>query len=357
MTKQIPMEVRNGVRAIFHSDSPIPTYGIGPALINGEYAQGEIPVAIASNETTLIPSIGRGLKVTRLAGGIETHVLKDEMTRAPLITAKSEKDADDIWSYLTRNKEEVERVVNATTGYGHFTSMDIHQEHMWLYVRLGMFCGDAAGHNMTTKAGDALISHLVDKFGDKIEYTASSSNYCTDKKPAEINKKKGRGKSVKAEILIPEAIVEARLHTTAEAIANLNGSKNWLGSGIAGSIGRNAHHANVVAAIYLATGQDIANVVEGSLGDTEAENRNGDLYFAVDMPAIIVGTVGGGTKQQYARRHLEAMGCFGPGDPSGSHAKKLAEIVAATTLAGELSLMAALTKQGEHMRAHNRFER
>ena len=359
MTKQISMEERNGVRALFHSDSPIPTYGIGPALINGEYAQGEIPIVVATNETAMIPSIARGLKVTKLAGGIETHVLKDEMTRAPLVVARTSADAEEIKAYLDTHYDRVAAAVNATTRYGHTESIETitdNEERRGLYIRLGMFCGDAAGHNMTTIGGNALINHLLERFGEKIELTDSSSNRCTDKKPALVNKQNGRGKWVKAETVIPQEIVERNLRTSAEEVEKHYLWKIIRGSELAGSLGRNAHHANLVNAVYNATGQDTANTVDSSYGDTIIEARGGDLYFAVDMPVIIVGTVGGGTKQHYAQRHLEMMGCFGPGEPSGSHARKLAEIVAATTLAGELSLIASLTK-GDHMKAHTQFER
>ena len=172
-----------------------------------------------------------------------------------------------------------------------------------------------------------------------------------DKKPAAINIVEGRGKSVVADILIPEEIVEKKLKTTADAIVEVNTAKNLIGSAASGAMAYNAHYANMVAAIFLATGQDAAHVVEGSLGITTAENRNGDLYFSVNLPDLPVATVGGGTSLEVAQEGLSILGVAG-----SNHAKEYAEIVASTVLAGELSLVGALAA-GHLARAHQELGR
>lgn len=180
---------------------------------------------------------------------------------------------------------------------------------------------------------------------------ALSGNVCVDKKPAAINIVEGRGKSVIADILVPKDIVLKKLKTTAEAIVEVNMAKNLIGSAAAGSMGFNAHYANMVAAIFLATGQDPAHVAEGSLGITTAEDRDGDLYFSVNLPDLPVATVGGGTSLEVAHEGLEILGVAG-----SDKAREFAEIVACTVLAGELSLVGALAA-GHLARAHQELGR
>ena len=178
-----------------------------------------------------------------------------------------------------------------------------------------------------------------------------SGNMCTDKKPAAINSIRGRGKGVIAEATIPKALVEEKLHSTVDAIVDTNTRKNLVGSAMAGSLGFNAHAANMIAAVYIATGQDPAQVVEGSLTMTTCENVDGDLYICVRLPAIEIGTVGGGTKLPAQKECLRIMGCEGAGN-----ARKLAELVAVTVLAGELSTLGAQAA-GQLGAAHKRLGR
>lgn len=171
-----------------------------------------------------------------------------------------------------------------------------------------MFTGDAAGHNMVTRAGKIIGYHLQDTpdFKGKVRFLSVSSNTCTDKKPAAINVEKGRGKHVHAGADIPSHVLREVLKVEPEVLARLNQKKNRTGSEIAGALyGNNSHYANIVAAIYLATGQDVANVVEGSMGTTSVTlHSSGGIRFEVDIPCIIVGTLGGGTVNPYAQKHL-----------------------------------------------------
>jgi hydroxymethylglutaryl-CoA reductase (NADPH) len=180
-----------------------------------------------------------------------------------------------------------------------------------------------------------------------------SGNFCTDKKVSSVNSILGRGKHVIAELLIPRDIVEKSLRTTPEKIVDLNIKKNLIGSIASGGLlSANAHYANMLLAFYLATGQDAANIVEGSQGITHCEVRNDALYFSVSLPNIIVGSVGHGKDALDATKNLESINVK---DEFGS--QKLAQIAAALVLCGELSLMAALTNTNELTQSHKRIER
>ncbi len=205
------------------------------------------------------------------------------------------------------------------------------------------------GMNMVTIASEKILDKLAQE--TSAIHIALSGNVCVDKKPAAINIVEGRGKSVIADILVPKDIVAKKLKTTAEAIVEVNTAKNLIGSAASGSMAFNAHYANMVAAIFLATGQDAAHVVEGSLGITTAENRNGDLYFSVNLPDLPVATVGGGTSLEVAQEGLNILGVAG-----ANKAREFAEIVACTVLAGELSLVGALAA-GHLARAHQELGR
>merc|ERR1712157_110985 len=213
--------------------------------------------------------------------------------------------------------------------------------------------------NMISKGSLAVIDLLRETYtSSKIKLVALSGNLCVDKKPSAINWIEGRGKSVVVEATIPKPVVEATLKTTVKAVVDVNRDKNLIGSAMAGSIGGfNAHAANIVTAVFLATGQDPAQNVESSNCITlMEETEDGDLWISCTMPSIEVGTVGGGTGLPAQKACLKAIGCQGGGETPGANAQQLAHVVAAGTMAGELSLLAALaanTLVQAHMK-HNR---
>ncbi|MBR4684228.1 MAG: hydroxymethylglutaryl-CoA reductase, partial [Spirochaetia bacterium] len=218
------------------------------------------------------------------------------------------------------------------------------------------FTGDASGHNMVTNAADKIFGYILEKYPE-LSYCSISGNYCCDKKVSAVNGILGRGRSVVAEITIPRGICEEYLHTTPEKIADINTKKNLLGSILAGSLrSANAHYANMLLAFYLATGQDAANIVEGSQGITFAEVKDDNLYLSCTLPNIIVGSVGNGKNAPYAEENLAQLGCKEERNP-GENGDRLTAICAATVLCGELSLLAAETNPGELMKAHIRIER
>lgn len=334
----------------------IPMRNVGPVKIIGLEVNDEVHVPLATYETPLWPSTNRGAKVSRLAGGISTVIIDDRMTRSVLLEAPTAIEAWQCVEAIKARQPELAAVVSKTSHYAKLLEFHSQITGNIIFLRFAFQCGDASGHNMATNASQSLMDWIIAQY-PQLEYVSLSGNFCTDKKATAVNGILGRGKNVIAEILIPKAIVESVLHTTPARIANLNVKKNLIGTINAGGIRTaNAHFANVLLGLYLATGQDAANIVEGSQGITHAEVRGEDLYFSVTVPNIIVGTVGNGKHLPFVQENLRQMGCLEPREP-GANARRLAIITAATILCGELSLMAALTNSHELMRAHIELER
>ncbi len=324
----------------------IPLGIAGPLKVKGDHADGEFYVPLATSEGALVASVNRGFSVISESGGAITKILDDKMTRAPVLKAKSVTDALEIKAWINENFKELKKAAEVTTRHGRLIKIDpILVIGKYIYPRFVYTTGDSMGMNMVTIATEAALNLLTYKTGAHL--IALSGNACVDKKPSSLNLIEGRGKSVTAEIVVPRAIVKNKLKTTPEAIVEVNIAKNLIGSAVSGSMGFNAHYANMIGAIFLATGQDEAHIVEGSIGITTAMvEDNGDLYFAVTLPDVPVATVGGGTSIETARESLEIMGAYG-----NEKVHKFAEIVAGTVLAGELSLMGALAA-GHLARAH-----
>lgn len=334
---------------------PIPLQFIGPIKIIGSEVITEVKIPLATFETPVWPSANRGASITRQCGGLHCLILDDRMTRSILLEGVDAHSIKTIFDDLNRHSF-LSKIVSETSRFCQNLSWHAQIVGNLLFLRLEATTGDASGHNMLTKAADAVIAWMLKTYSS-LQYVSISGNTCVDKKISAINGILGRGKYVIADMLIPRAVCQDRLKTTPEAIVNLHIKKNLIGSIISGSLRTaNAHFANLLYAIYLATGQDVANIVEGSQGFTHAEWRHGDLYFSVTLPNIIVGTVGNGKNYNFVKKHLRLLGCLDNQHP-GQNARRLAIIVAATVWCGELSLLAAQTNPGELMRAHEKFER
>ena len=323
----------------------IPVGLAGPLQIQGEHAQGEFYVPLATSEGALVASVNRGCSVIKAAGGATVRIIDDKMTRAPIIKTKSVSEALKVKNWMKTHFNELKKAAETTTSHGKLVKIDpIIVVGRYLYPRFIYTTGDSMGMNMVTIATETALDLLVRE--TKAHVIALSGNVCVDKKPSALNLIEGRGKSLVAEIVIPDEIVENKLKTDVESIVQVNMAKNFIGSAIAGSMGYNAHYANMVGAIFLATGQDEAHIVEGSLGITIAEKQGKDLYFSVNLPDLPLATIGGGTRLETAKESLEIMAVFG-----GGNVGKFAEIVGGTVLAGELSLMGAIAA-GHLARAH-----
>ncbi len=339
------------------TSAPIPLRWVGPVRISGNVMSGETEVPLATYESPLWPSVRRGARLsTMVEGGIKATLVDERMSRSVLLEADDAEAALAAWQHLSARREELAAVVATTSRFARLIDLHVQIAANLLFVRFEMTTGDASGHNMVTNAADTLMDHVLATVPG-VRYGSISGNFCSDKKATAVNGILGRGKNVVTEIVLPRRHVERFLHTTPEAIVQLNIRKNLIGTMLAGGLrSANAHYANMLLAFYLATGQDAANIVEGSQGLTHAEVRDGDLYFSCTLPNLIVGSVGNGKGLDFVEENLTRLGCREQREP-GDNARRLAVLCAATVLCGELSLMAAQTNPGELMAAHLTLER
>ena len=340
-----------------NSFAHIPMCQVGPVKIVGpEVGEIEVNIPLATFETPLWPSVNRGARLSQQCGGILACVQDERMTRSILLQAPSAQVAVTTVSAFQERLTEVAEVVASTSRFCRLRDMHAEVVADLIYLRLEMSTGDAAGHNMVTGAAEAVMNWMLHTFSE-LSYVSISGNYCTDKKVSAVNGILGRGKRVIAELTVPEKLCRKYLKTTPDAVVDLNIKKNLIGTMLAGGVrSANAHFANMLLAFYLATGQDAANIVEGSQGFVHAETRNNDLYFSTTLPNLIVGTVGNGKDLPFVEENLAALGCKEEREP-GANARRLAVVAAAAVLCGELSLLAAQTNPGELMEAHRRLER
>lgn len=333
----------------------IPIGIAGPLLIKGDYARGFYYIPLATTEGALVASVNRGCSILTASEGVSTKILEDKMTRAPLFKVKNVSRALEIIEWINEHFQELKEKFEEGSRHLKLKAIKpwIIGTNLWL--RLEAETGDAMGMNMVTIASDRFAKFLIEKNPD-IELIALSGNLCTDKKAGSINWLLGRGKSVIAEAFISKEILENKLKVKAKQIEEVNNRKNILGSAFAHAYGLNAHIANIIAAIFLATGQDAAQITESSMGITFAEANDKGLYISVYLPSLEVGTVGGGTHLPTQKEALRIMGCEGSGEHAGYNAKKFAEIIASACLAGELSLLVALAKN-ELAKSHEKLGR
>lgn len=332
----------------------IPVGVAGPLLVKGDYANGYFYIPLATTEGALVASVNRGAKFVTESGGARAKVLKDGMARAPLFRVPSLVDAVELVEWAMSRFEELKKVAESTTRFGKLKEIQPFIVGNYVWLRLVFSTGDAMGMNMATIASEAVAKFIQENF-PKAKLIALSGNMCVDKKANAVNFILGRGKTVVAEAVIKREVLD-RLGITPEDVHNVNIRKNLIGSALAHSYGFNAHFANIIAAIFIATGQDVAQVVESSMGITSTEPREDGLYISVFLPSLEVGTVGGGTGLPTQREALELLGVAGSGNPPGVNALKFAEIVAAAVLAGELNLLIALARN-ELASAHKKLGR
>ena len=344
----------------------IPTRIIEGMNINylGKIEQINIP--ISTYETPLFASINRGIKVSKNSP-INVSVLSNCMTRSIILQCKNIFEIEKLLKILQKEENNnfvnFQNVVNITSSHCKILKINKQIVGNLVYLRFSFDTKEASGHNMTTIATNEIAKYIIKetkKINIIIKYLSNSGNICCDKKVSAINSIQERGKKVIAEIIINKKICEEILHTTPKKIVDLNIKKNLIGSTIAGSIcSSNAHYANMLASIYLPLGQDIANIIEGSQGITYCYvNEEGNLYFSVNIPNIICGSIGNGKNLDFVKENLRLIGCL---DENYNLIEKASErisaIICACVLCGELSLMSALTNQDELIRSHIILER
>jgi hydroxymethylglutaryl-CoA reductase (NADPH) len=311
----------------------------GPVSIDGGATDGDYYLPLATTEGALVASVNRGLSAIDTAGGATARVTDSGMTRAPVFRVEDIAEAETVVEWVADNDGQLREATESTTSHGKLLDVDPYVVGDNVFLRFVYDTKDAMGMNMATIATREAAELLEAE--TPAELVALSGNLCSDKKPAAINAVEGRGRTVTADVLLDRELVEDRLNTTPEAMAEGNTRKNLVGSAKAASLGFNAHAANTVAAVFLATGQDAAQVVEGANAITTMNVREEGLYASISLASLEAGTVGGGTRLPTQSEGLDILGLAGGGDPAGTHADALAEVIAVGALAGELSLVAA----------------
>ncbi|MCU0896825.1 MAG: hydroxymethylglutaryl-CoA reductase [Burkholderiales bacterium] len=335
----------------FSGAAQVPIGFAGPLLVDGEHARGEYFVPMATTEGTLVASYNRGMRLTREAGGIRTTVIDDAMQRAPIFVFRDARAARAFGNWVDANFDRIKAKAEETTSVGKLRNIEQYALAKMRWLRFDYTTGDAAGQNMVTKATRHACMWMLDQGLDGLEHFALAANLDTDKKHSALNSLHTRGKRVVAEVTLPAQLIEDVMHTSGRNLYRARQLSN-MGSLLAGSISNGAHYANGITAVFIACGQDVANVAESSAGYSYAELKDdGTYYFSVTVPSLIVATYGGGTGLPTQRECLETLGCYGAGK-----VYKFAEIVAATVLCGELSLGAAIVAD-QWVSAHESFGR
>jgi len=306
----------------------------------------EYYVPLATTEGALVASVNRGCKAISQSGGATVDSYHVGSTRGPVFFVKNLRESDRLNTFIDTNLKEMQSIAQTTSSHIQLTKTFSRGVGQYRYVRFIYDTKDAMGLNMVTIATDKIVRFIEEKTG--IFCISLSGNYCVDKKPSWLNMIEGRGSKVWAEAEIPQKVLQTTLKTTAQRIYDVWMSKCMMGSIMAGSMGYNAQFANVLAALFLATGQDIAHVAECSVGITTAEVRGKNLYMSVYLPDLMVGTIGGGTELATQKEALAILGV--------KHSEQFVHIVGAAVLAGEISLLASLS-EGTLSKAHKRLAR
>jgi len=321
----------------FTGVAQVPVGFAGPLTVNGEHAKGDFVIPLATTEGTLVASYNRGIKVLNLSGGVTTTVVGDAMQRAPVFVFESAREARDFKEWVDANLGKIREEAEATSSVAKLQYIDTFLSNRFAYLRFNYSTGDAAGQNMVGRATFAACSWILDHaVGIKKFYL--ESNLATDKKHSQINIMRTRGKRVTAEATLKRDVLIEHMRTEPESL-NYHGTIANIGAMLSGANNNGAHSPNGITAMFIATGQDVANVSESSAAILYSElTEEKDLYISITIPSLIVATYGGGTSLATQKECLEVLDCFGRGK-----VRKFAEIVAAVVLAGEVSLGSAIS--------------
>jgi hydroxymethylglutaryl-CoA reductase (NADPH) len=336
----------------FTGVAQVPLGFAGPLLVNGQHAQGEFYVPLATSEGTLVASYNRGMKVLHRSGGVKCAVVGDNMQRAPVFIFDDAAAAARFVDWVRDHLTGIRAAAEATDPFVKLDYIDPYLSNSFAFLRFNFKTGDAAGMNMVGKATFAACNWILQRCAEiDIKRFYLESNFATDKKASMVNIMHTRGKRVTAEALIKREALLDIMDAEPESIYE-HYKVSTIGSMLSGAVNNGCHSPNAITAMFIATGQDVANVSESSaallFADLTAER---DLYMSVTLPSLIVATCGGGTGLPTQRECLEALGCYGVGK-----VHKFAEIVAGTVLAGEISLAAAISSL-DWVSSHDQFGR
>jgi len=334
----------------FVGTAQVPIGIAGPLKMIGEHAKGEFYIPMATTEGTLVASYSRGMRVISECGGARATVTKHSMQRAPVFMFDNALEAREFGKWVNEHIDAIRGVVKTSSRTGRLTEIEQYPVGNLLYTRFCYTTGDAAGQNMTGKATLFACEWIKANHPLKPRFILSG-NIDTDKKHSMMNTIQTRGKRVIAEFVLNRDVARKLLRIETEWLYRFRQIAG-VGTMLAGAAYAGAHSANGIAAMFIATGQDAANVAESHAGILYGELLdNGDYYWSVTLPAMICATYGGGTALPSQRECLEMMDCFGTGK-----ADKLAEIIAAVVLAGDVSLSSAILAH-EWVSSHEKMGR
>ena len=329
----------------------VPVGVIGPLRIDGGNASGDYYVPLATSEGALVASYDRGARLITAAGGAAVITTMEHVQRAPGFAFERLAEAGRFAEWVAGQRERFAEVAAGQTRHGRLLDLSVHLQGNYVYLILDFHTGDAAGQNMVTFCSAAICEDILERTPHQPSYWFIESNMSGDKKGTALAFHRTRGRNVTAEVVVPRGLVEDVLRTTPERMCDY-WRMSFIGGVRSGSIGVSGHVANGLTALFIACGQDVACISEAAVGITRLElTEEGDLYAVVDLPNLIVGTVGGGTGLPTARECLEILDCVGPGT-----ATRFAEICAAVVLGGELSIVGAICA-GQFARAHQQLGR
>jgi len=309
----------------------------GPIKVNGEHAKGEYLIPLATTEGTLVASYNRGMKLLNKSGGVKATVVDDAMQRAPVFIFDDARKARDFGQWVADNIDEIRHQAEATDPFIKLLNIENYKSNKFAFLRFNFKTGDAGGQNMVGRATYFACGWILEHYPG-INNFFLESNMATDKKSSFINILNTRGKRVTAEITIKRDDLIEIMRVEPKQIAQHQRVAS-IGAFLAGANNTGLHSANGITAMFIATGQDVANVSESSAGILYSEiTDDGDVYLSITLPSLIIATCGGGTGLATQRECLEMLHCYGPGN-----ALKFAEIVASVVLAGEISLASAIS--------------
>ncbi len=334
----------------FTGVAQVPIGLAGPLHVDGEHAKGGFYVPLATTEGTLVASYNRGMRLLGECGGVRATVVDDHMQRAPAFIFEHALQAREFGRWVDEHLDEIRKAAEATTRSGKLTYIGQHQIGNLRYLRVNYTTGDAAGQNMTGKATLAACQWIRDNHPDHPRFVLSGA-IDTDKKHSQINMLMTRGKRVVAEAVVKDKVLQRVMGVRTRDLFEYR-QIGMVGAFMSGAAYNGAHAANGLTAIFIATGQDVANVSESHAGVTYTQLlENGDYYWSTTLTSLIVATYGGGTGLPTQRECLELLGCYGAGK-----VHKLAEICAATVLAGDVSLTSAILA-GDWVTSHDALGR
>ncbi len=334
----------------FTGVAQVPIGLAGPLHVDGEHAKGDFYVPLATTEGTLVASYNRGMRLLGECGGVRATVVDDHMQRAPAFIFEHALQAREFGRWVDEHLDEIRKAAEATTRSGKLTYIGQHQIGNLRYLRVNYTTGDAAGQNMTGKATLAACQWIRDNHPDHPRFVLSGA-IDTDKKHSQINMLMTRGKRVVAEAVVKDKVLQRVMGVRTRDLFEYR-QIGMVGAFMSGAAYNGAHAANGLTAIFIATGQDVANVSESHAGVTYTQLlENGDYYWSTTLTSLIVATYGGGTGLPTQRECLELLGCYGAGK-----VHKLAEICAATVLAGDVSLTSAILA-GDWVTSHDALGR